>query len=103
MIINQQNAANQEQNLYSSIVRFEISTVLILACWLYLGSHVLDYIAIVIPGDIYASIDRFCSFWDSVVIVLIWVKFAIFYLLHLIRTTNTNLEFLQRIFVYLLC
>ena len=28
---------------------------------------------------------------------------SFFYLVHLIRTTNANLKFLQRIFVYLLC
>ena len=31
------------------------------------------------------------------------VFFLIQYLVHLIQTTNTNLKFLQRIFVYLLC
>ena len=30
-------------------------------------------------------------------------KFNDFYLVHLILTTNTNLKFLQQIFVYLLC
>ena len=44
-----------------------------------------------------------CNLGKKIIFVVIVRKYTDVYLVHVIRTTNTNLKFFQRIFVYLLC